>query len=110
MKKNVILMLNRVFPVKHTKAGTPTMFANLLYANHKIHTVRMDEKGLWAKRCDEVNSGKKILSIREWTERPYRSEQREIKKLAQIGLQHITMTYSSDDALPNAGLITSVCR
>ena len=100
MKKNVILMLNRVFPVKHTKAGTPTMFANLLYANHKIHTVRMDEKGLWAKRCDEVNSGKKILSIREWTERPYRSEQREIKKLAQIGLQHITMTYSSDDALP----------
>lgn len=93
-------MLNRVFPVKHIKAGTPTMFANLLYANHKIHTVRMDKKGLWAKRCDEVNSGKKILSIREWTERPYRSEQREIKRLAQIGLQRITMTYSSDDALP----------
>lgn len=64
------------------------------------HTVRVDASGLWAKRCEEVNSGKKILSVREWTERPYRSEQRELKKLSQIGLQYITMTYSSDDALP----------
>lgn len=80
MKKNVILMLNRVFPAKHKKEGKPTMFANLLYANHKLHTVRMDASGLWAKRCEEVNSGKKILSVREWTERPYRSEQRELKK------------------------------
>lgn len=54
-------MLNRVFPVKHIKAGTPTMFANLLYANHKIHTVRMDEKGLWAKRCDEVKAGRRYF-------------------------------------------------
>lgn len=100
MKKNVILMLNRVFPVKHKKEGKPTMFANLLYASHKIHTVRVDASGLWAKRCEEVNSGKKILSVREWTERPYRSEQRELKKLSQIGLQYITMIYSSDDALP----------
>lgn len=30
MKKNVILMLNRVFLVKHKKEGKPTMFANLL--------------------------------------------------------------------------------
>lgn len=51
MKKNVILMLNRVFPVKHKKEGKPTMFANLLYASHKIHTVRVDASGLWAKRC-----------------------------------------------------------
>lgn len=56
MKKNVILMLNRVFPVKHKKEGKPTMFANLLYASHKIHTVRVDASGLWAKRCEEVNS------------------------------------------------------
>ena len=93
-------MLSKVFPIKHTKAGMPTLFANSLHTNHKIHTVRMDDKGLWTKRCDEINSGKKILSIREWTGRPYNSEQQEIKKLDQIGLQHITMTYSSVDALP----------
>lgn len=59
MKKNVILMLNRVFPVKHKKEGKPTMFANLLYASHKIHTVRVDASGLWAKRCEEVNATKR---------------------------------------------------
>ena len=53
MKKNVILMLNRVFPVKHKKAGKPTMFANLLYASHKIHTVRVDASGLWEKRVED---------------------------------------------------------
>lgn len=100
MKKNVVIMLNRIFPVKHIKAGTPTMFANMLYANRKIHTVRVDAKWLWAKRCEEVNSGKKLLSVREWTEKPYHSEQREIKVLSKMGLQHITMTYSADDALP----------
>ena len=53
MKKNVVLMLNRAFPVKHKKEGKPTMFANLLYASHKIHTVRMDASGLWEKHCEE---------------------------------------------------------
>lgn len=45
-------------------------------------------------------SGKKYLSIREWTGRPYNSEQKEIAQLPKIGLQHVTMTYSSEDAYP----------
>jgi len=100
MKKNVILMLNGVFPAKHKKAGKPTMFADLLYASRKIHSVRVDASGLWAKRVEEVNSGKKLLSVREWTGRPYRSEQRELKMFGRTGMQHITMAYLPDDALP----------
>jgi hypothetical protein len=100
MKKIVMMTLDRVFPAKHKRAGAPTMFASLLYANRKIHSVRVDASGLWAKRCEDVNSGKRILSVREWTGRPYFSEQREIKRFAKVGMQHITMAYSSGDALP----------
>lgn len=38
--------------------------------------------------------------MREWTGRPYNSEQREFAQYEKIGLQHITMTYGSDDAVP----------
>lgn len=100
MKKNVVIMLNRVFPINHKRAGEYTAFCNLLYVKRKIHTIRSDEKGLWGKRCDEVNGGKKVLSVREWTGRPYFSEQREIKQYTDVGLQRITITYSADDALP----------
>ena len=51
-------------------------------------------------RYKDIVSGKKYLSIREWTGRPYNSEQKEIAQLPKIGLQHVTMTYSSEDAYP----------
>ena len=52
------------------------------------------------KRYKDIASGKKYLSVREWTGRPYNSEQREFARYEKIGLQHITMTYGSDDTIP----------
>jgi hypothetical protein len=40
--------------------------------------------------------------LREWTGRPYNSEQRELARCEKIGLQHITMTYGTDDPVPQA--------
>ena len=40
--------------------------------------------------------------MREWTGRPYNSEQRTLGEVDKIGLQSITMTYSSEDELPKA--------
>ncbi len=100
MKKIIVLILSAVFPAKHKKGGTLTMFENALYTGRKIHTIRADASGLWAKRAEEINNGRAVLSVREWTGIPYRSEQRELKTFSRIGLQRITMTYSSDDALP----------
>ena len=37
------------------------------------------------------NEGKKYISIREWTGRPYNSEQRIIKEVHQVSLQKITI-------------------
>lgn len=59
-------------------------------------------KDVWAERYQDITSGKKYLSVREWTGRPYNSEQRELARYDRIGLQHITMTYGADDAVPQA--------
>nr|DAF67716.1 MAG TPA: hypothetical protein [Caudoviricetes sp.] len=101
-KKKVVLTLCRVFPVTHHRAKELTGFEESLNSGEKLHTIRGNDKGVWDDRCSDINSGRKYLSIREWTGRPYNSDQREIAKRERIGLQKITMTYGSDDAVPQA--------
>ena len=99
-KKKVILTLCKIFPVTHSKAGKPTGFEDKLKKKEKIHTIRYNAKGVWDGRHKDISSGKKYLSVREWTGRPYNSEQREFSRFEKIGLQHVTMTYNADDAYP----------
>lgn len=102
IKKKVIITLCRVFPVTHSKSKQLTGFESKLKDNTKIHTIRYNEKSVWDKRYKDIASGKKYLSVREWSGRPYNSEQREFAQYEKIGLQHITMTYGVDDAVPQA--------
>ena len=99
-KKKVILTLCKSFPVTHSKAGEATGFEKKLKEGAKIHTIRYNAKNVWDERYEGITSGKKYLSVREWTGRPYNSEQRELSRFDKIGLQHVTMTYGADDAYP----------
>lgn len=99
-KKKVILTLCKTFPVTHRRAGEMTLFEAKIASATKIHTIRGNRGGVWDQRYKDIASGRKYLSIREWTGRPYNSEQREFGRKDTIGLQHITMTYTSSDALP----------
>lgn len=99
-KKKVILTLCKSFPVTHSRDGEATGFEEKLKEGRKIHTIRYNAKNVWDERRKDISSGKKYLSVREWTGRPYNSEQRELFRFDKIGLQHITMTYGSDDAYP----------
>jgi hypothetical protein len=58
---------------------------------HKLHTIRANYE-LWKKREKEINEGKAILSIRYWSEKPYRSKQVEICQLDKIGVQKLDAT------------------
>lgn len=73
----------------HPKAGQPTNFKEKFLAGEKIHTIR--EGDHWCKVVKEVNAGNAILSIREWSGKPYNSEQVEIAKLEKLGYQNFRM-------------------
>ncbi|MDR1913547.1 MAG: hypothetical protein LBQ68_03575 [Clostridiales bacterium] len=99
-KKIVVLTLCRVFPVAHKKAGELTHFEDNLKTGEKIHTVRGNDKNVWNDRYKEIKSGKKYLSVREWTGRPYHTSPIEIARYDTIGLQNIEMSYCFDDDYP----------
>ncbi len=55
----------------------------------KIHTIRTNYK-LWEKRIREVHEGNAVLSIRQWSGKPYRSKQVTIANLTKndgVGIQ-----------------------
>ena len=101
-KKTYVITLSRVFPAKHSKAGEPTKFrdafnagqvfnrgSECLYVRPKLHTIRANYP-LWEKRIKEVQDGKAVLSVRQWTGKPYRSKQVEIARLTAangVGIQ-----------------------
>lgn len=99
-KKKAVMILSRVFPSTHPRAKESTGFEDKIKDGNKIHTIRTDANGAWKERCDEINSGKKYLSVREWSGKPYNSEQRELFRLDKIGYQNIAMTYDSNDSEP----------
>ena len=99
-KKKVILTLCKKFPVTHSQSGNPTHFEDLLQRGIKIHTVRGNNKQLWNRREVDIKSGRKYLSVREWSGRPYNSEQVEIARFERIGLQRIVITNTSTDNEP----------
>lgn len=73
-KKTYVLMLSEFFPKTHNKAGMPTEFKEKVLNKKKIHTIRANFP-LWEKRIKEVQEGRAVLSIRQWTGEPYRSKQ-----------------------------------
>lgn len=78
--------------MKHKLAGKPTLFKKHLLEHIKIHTIRTNYN-LWVQRFDEINRGNAKISIREWSDKPYRSKQTHIIDLTKedgIGLQKLT--------------------
>ena len=102
--KTYVLTVSRQFPKTHKRAGDQTYFPEMILSAlgkhelltdkcfskppEKLHTIRANY-GLWKKRENEINEGMAILSIRYWSEKPYRSKQIEICQLDKIGVQRL---------------------
>lgn len=95
--KTYVLTLSKKFMKGHPKCGQKTDFSSKFakgqlgynYELNKIHTIRCNY-GFWKKRIKEVEEGKAILSIREWSDKPYRSKQNTIANLGKqdgVGIQ-----------------------
>ena len=103
--KTYNIMLSRVFPVTHPKAGQETGFAPKVMAAinnmpcylKKLHTIRANYD-LWKKRIDEVMAGEAELCLRQWTGKPYRSKTVVIKRLRRedgVGIQKLKFPFGT---------------
>lgn len=87
-KKCYVLTVSKNFPSYHPKKGENTGFVDMIMNSKKIHTIRGNYE-LWKKRIDEVNEGKAYISLRYWSDQPYKSKQVEFLKLYKFGYQSI---------------------
>lgn len=74
--KTHVITISRVYPKGHWREGAKTFFENKIDRGEKIHTIR--KVGKWPQRIKDVQEGKAILSVREWTGEPYNSPQKEL--------------------------------
>lgn len=87
--KTYVITIAKQFPSDHICKGEPTYFREKIEAGEKIHTIRTNYD-LWAKRIEEVQAGRALLSLRQWSVKPYNSKQVEIKQLTAddgVGIQ-----------------------
>lgn len=106
--RTYVLLLSRKFPKTSINAGEDTYFKegvlngvngdheNFEYQHCKLHTIRLNYT-MWEKRIKEVQEGKAVLSIRQWSGRPYRSKQKTILTLTQLHCVGIQKLRSVDD-------------
>jgi hypothetical protein len=89
--KTYVLTISKVFPKTHKRAGEPTNFNTKINRREKLHTIRANYD-LWKKRIDEVNAGTAMLSVREWSGKPYQTKQVELFQFTAenwIGIQKL---------------------
>lgn len=103
--KTYVITISKHFLTTHKRAGEETHFKEKFLLGQgltdydtpsmaKIHTIRANYP-LWEKRIKEVQEGRAVLSIRQWTGKPYRSKQVEIARLTTedgVGIQLLELT------------------
>lgn len=97
LKTYVITMMVK-FPKQGIVVPRPTGFKRKILSGEKKHTIRQNYE-FWKKRIDEINAGRAVLSVRQWTGKPYNSEQKEIKQFGkgEVGYQRVTVTGGASD-------------
>jgi hypothetical protein len=105
-KKVYVLMISRVFPAYHPRAGEETYFKHKILLNQpenkyavesvkeyydwdkKLHTLR-ENYALWSRRAEKINRGEAILSLRQWTGSPYNYKRDGSKPVEFLQLEKI---------------------
>lgn len=89
-------MLSHEFPKTHPRAGEPTDFKTYMEKGIKKHTIRGNAE-LWEHRAEDINAGRAILSVRQWSGKPYEpgSYQIEIARHTKLGTQRVKISFSA---------------
>lgn len=92
--KTYVIILSEKFPTTHPRKRQETEFGRLFLNGNKIHTIRANFP-LWEKRIAQIQKGEAVLSVRQWTGKPYQSKQVEIARLTAedgVGIQELKLT------------------
>lgn len=98
--KTYVITLSKAFPATHPLKGEPTGFREAFRKN-KLHTIRANYP-LWKKRIAEVQRGEAVLSVRQWSGRPYMSKQTTIATLTAddgVGIQQLRFHPDADGCI-----------
>ena len=106
--KTYVLIVSRDFMKTHPRAGQPTNFRQKIAKKQKIHTIRANYQ-YWADIAEEVNNGWAVVSVRQWTGKPYNSPEEEIMLLTKIGVQRILFN-SRRDIFIDHGLFPNILK
>ena len=87
-----VVLLSKVFFEGHPKAGQPTDFAQSVKDGCKRHTVRSNY-AYWEKKIAALKKQGGTLCIRQWSGKPYKSQQETILEVPAsiIGIQKVTI-------------------
>lgn len=100
--KTYVITLSKNFLSKHRRAGEPTGFKDKFLSKQKIHTIRGNYQ-LWNDRIDEVARGEAVLSIRQWSGKPYHSPQVVLAVLTKddcVGIQRLNFGWKDNVQIP----------
>jgi hypothetical protein len=89
--KTYVLIVSRHFPKTHPAAGEETHFVESILNNIKTTTIRGNYK-YWRKIASQVNAGEAVLSIRYWSDKPYRSKQVEFARCTKLSKDRVFIT------------------
>lgn len=96
MKRKIVLTASRVFPIKHSRHGQPTDFADKILNGSKIHIIRRN-LDIWKLNEEKINSGNYYISVCQWSGKPYASSHVEVARInSPISVQPIAISYHSD--------------
>lgn len=89
--KAVVTLSKKFFP-KHFRAGEETEFKKKVLAGSKLHTCRGNYE-YWAKKVAKIQETGGILSVRQWSEKPYRSPQEIVVEVPGevVGIQKLEL-------------------
>ena len=107
--KTYVITLSRCFLANHKRAGEETHIKEKFILGQgltdydtpsmaKLHTIRANYP-LWERRIRDIQEGNAVLSVRQWTGKPYRSKQVEIARLTAangVGIQKLSFDKDRD--------------
>ena len=87
-----VVTLGKYFGPKHPRKGQETGFIVKVADGRKVHTCRSNY-GYWRAKIEKITATGGVLSVRQWSAKPYRSPQEVITEIPAgiVGVQRLAL-------------------